>query len=586
VGFDGGAGEVGVELDRPGGLRVGDLAVVEFYLVGGVAQLGERRVRNAKVGSSILLLSTKDLYLIEGQGIFAQTVAGSGLVSRNSVTQGKPAMAFKLPSNLHRNRYGVLYVRLRIPDDLRPLFGVRECWRSLGTSSVREAAGMAQIVKASLRRLFDELRRADPQLLPELVRSLPSRLQTASLLGDVVSLEARIALPTASTVPTSTVGSRDPFQRSARFLPSQNPATDARPLSEAIEAYIRVKTAKGAWTPHTERASRATFRLLLEHFGDRPIDRFSSDDMVEFVNLLKRLPANLSKLRVKAGKSLEEVAEMGLPAMAPRTAGEYMSRISSLFRWCCKVEQFPITFNPAEEFAVGKKQATYERRPFTDEELIKLFSSAEFAARRFRFPYEYWLLPLGLYAGARLGELCQIGLSDFVKIEGIDCIAINDEQPDQTLKNDNARRIVPIHSELIALGLLRYVDQLRSRGECRLFPELDLLPTSSHEASKWFGKFRRRAGVTTKQETVFHSFRHGFITCLLDDARGISEHQIAPIVGHEAKLITGKVYWNKKDASKRKPIVEMFTLNPAVRKLVPSVEQVSFVQIGKKASDA
>lgn len=59
MGFDGGAGEVGVELDRPGGLRVGDLAVVEFYLVGGVAQLGERRVRNAKVGSSILLLSTK-----------------------------------------------------------------------------------------------------------------------------------------------------------------------------------------------------------------------------------------------------------------------------------------------------------------------------------------------------------------------------------------------------------------------------------------------------------------------------------------------------------------------------------------------
>jgi len=27
---------------------------------GGVAQLGERRVRNAKVGSSILLLSTND----------------------------------------------------------------------------------------------------------------------------------------------------------------------------------------------------------------------------------------------------------------------------------------------------------------------------------------------------------------------------------------------------------------------------------------------------------------------------------------------------------------------------------------------
>jgi hypothetical protein len=32
--------------------------VLESNFVGGVAQLGERRVRNAKVGSSILLLST------------------------------------------------------------------------------------------------------------------------------------------------------------------------------------------------------------------------------------------------------------------------------------------------------------------------------------------------------------------------------------------------------------------------------------------------------------------------------------------------------------------------------------------------
>ena len=32
--------------------------MLEFWLFGGVAQLGERRVRNAEVGSSILLLST------------------------------------------------------------------------------------------------------------------------------------------------------------------------------------------------------------------------------------------------------------------------------------------------------------------------------------------------------------------------------------------------------------------------------------------------------------------------------------------------------------------------------------------------
>ena len=34
--------------------------MLESFVVGGVAQLGERRVRNAKVGSSILLSSTKE----------------------------------------------------------------------------------------------------------------------------------------------------------------------------------------------------------------------------------------------------------------------------------------------------------------------------------------------------------------------------------------------------------------------------------------------------------------------------------------------------------------------------------------------
>ena len=52
-------------------LRLGGLAkrknlVLESFHVGGVAQLGERRVRNAKVGSSILLLSTNRIRRVAG----------------------------------------------------------------------------------------------------------------------------------------------------------------------------------------------------------------------------------------------------------------------------------------------------------------------------------------------------------------------------------------------------------------------------------------------------------------------------------------------------------------------------------------
>ncbi|MFZ6692692.1 DUF6538 domain-containing protein [Undibacterium sp. SXout20W] len=45
-------------------------------------------------------------------------------------------MGIKLPSNLHRNRHGVLYFRLNIPKDLHGYFETKVIYRSLRTSSI------------------------------------------------------------------------------------------------------------------------------------------------------------------------------------------------------------------------------------------------------------------------------------------------------------------------------------------------------------------------------------------------------------------------------------------------------------------
>jgi integrase len=76
-----------------------------------------------------------------------------------------------------------------------------------------------------------------------------------------------------------------------------------------------------------------------------------------------------------------------------------------------------------------------------------------------------------------------------------------------------------------------------------------------------------------KHTKVFHSFRHTFISTLLDN--DVEETAIAPIVGHHGKLITGQVYWNVKDAVKRKPTVERFHPHPEVWKLVPKFEDIA-----------
>jgi integrase len=91
-------------------------------------------------------------------------------------------------------------------------------------------------------------------------------------------------------------------------------------------------------------------------------------------------------------------------------------------------------------------------------------------------------------------------------------------------------------------------------------------------ASKWFQRFRDKAGVTGKGDTVFHSFRHYFITRLLDSE--IPPHLIAPIVGHEGELITDKVYWSKHNAKERLLTINTFALPNEIREMIPEYNTV------------
>lgn len=181
---------------------------------------------------------------------------------------------------------------------------------------------------------------------------------------------------------------------------------------------------------------------------------------------------------------------------------------------------------------------------------------------------------MGLLTGARINELCQLHLSDFEIVDGVHCINIQDEEEFQRVKNNSARRKVPIHSKLIEFGVVRYVECLRVKGQDRLFPALK--PTKDGYGkvpSQWFGKVRERCGIAGKQTKVFHSFRHTFISSLLNDS--VPETAIAPIVGHEGKLMPTQIYWNVKDPAKCQRIVEQFRQPPEIWRLIPKFEDVT-----------
>ena len=91
-------------------------------------------------------------------------------------------------------------------------------------------------------------------------------------------------------------------------------------------------------------------------------------------------------------------------------------------------------------------------------------------------------------------------------------ICSDDEFSTKRLKTSSSHRRIPIHPELIRLGLLDYVQMLKEGQSDRLFPKLVENVNNQYTAafSKWFGRYLRGTiGITDKRKT-FHSFRHGF----------------------------------------------------------------------------
>ncbi|MGC3519543.1 site-specific integrase, partial [Pseudomonas aeruginosa] len=119
----------------------------------------------------------------------------------------------------------------------------------------------------------------------------------------------------------------------------------------------------------------------------------------------------------------------------------------------------------------------------------------------------------------------------------------DDSREDQSLKNANSRRVIPLHPSLIEQGLLQYAESVRANGADRLFPELDAVRGKlGHAPSKWFSRYKTKLGITDPRKT-FHSFRHTFIDDLRD--AGVQDSLIKRMVGHEDSSVTFGIYGSR-----------------------------------------
>ncbi len=146
-----------------------------------------------------------------------------------------------------------------------------------------------------------------------------------------------------------------------------------------------------------------------------------------------------------------------------------------------------------------------------------------------------------LWSGCRREEAAQLFLNDIQEAEGVHFFNLTDEGEGQGLKCPTQnRRKVPVHSSLVSLGFLQYVDSLRQAGETKLFPTLKKQKTTLADATgKWYARLLKRVGLRDKS-LVLHGLRHTFITRLSDI--GVSEKVKRVLVGNAGRGVHDRVY--------------------------------------------
>ena len=170
------------------------------------------------------------------------------------------------------------------------------------------------------------------------------------------------------------------------------------------------------------------------------------------------------------------------PRLSKGTINKLMSGVQAISAWARDQGLIPDDVPWSDPFAkMHLEQDASDREPFTNAGLKSLFASPVFTQgerpKGGKGEAAYWLPLLGLFTGARRGELAGLTVADALNDEatGHAVIVISENQRRSTsLKTPGSARTIPLHPELIRLGFLQFVDDVRRKdGDTAwLFPEM------------------------------------------------------------------------------------------------------------------
>jgi integrase len=294
--------------------------------------------------------------------------------------------------------------------------------------------------------------------------------------------------------------------------------------------------------------------------GISDVRQIRQTDATGFRAALYKLPKSWGKSPADRNATREEIMARAakLPpkkvGLSIGTINRHLEHLGQIVEWA---SDEGIAVNPKLKPGKLRRKDTVrdcdKKQAFTEAELRRLFKSPAWSGSKSEYHQTdpgteiyrngvYWSPLIGAFTGARREEIAGLAPADIVERDGIPCLSIEDSEV-RRIKNISSKRIVPIHSRLIALGFLDFVEEARAKGQAELFPDLREPATGKH-GRKLGRRMRQIVDKTFGAEGAglsFHSLRH-YVQGTLEHVPEVTDKVLRDIVGHEGKDTHERTY--------------------------------------------
>lgn len=483
---------------------------------------------------------------------------------------------------LSASRCGVFLVRFVLPHDRRTSSEPRDFKFSTLTKDPRNAKSIARRLRVLFELYLLQNVRIERHALIDYLRNAMTKQKLSELApfnaepdgdggwkftdvkpNDIPAIDAFLEAVTkhSGSKPLSQVALAEPLPE--RFHEPGRLSSAARlRVSRHIADYLKSEQAREDDKEIGEKSvpqTKTRLRPFLERFGTKQIGTLTPADMEKFKKDLAFYPVNAQNLRHAINLTFDEIVSRSrrkllldndgaiAECITESTLDGYVTVAINFLEFAAK--QYAVNELVIKGFDVKTKARKGTiKRAFTQAELKTIFGDAFYMNANYNRSYQYWVPLLGLFTGARLNEISQLQLDDVRQDDAglwyIDITASSDDEEgdeSKSVKNEESRRIVPVHQKLLDLGFIDFVKEQRSSAPSRKAAieekAASAKPGSRNANAKYttnlFGlssgtgdKFGKAPGRWFNEEYItdylqikqpeisFHSFRHRFVTSL------------------------------------------------------------------------